>query len=173
MSEVVKSNVPQAVLLQQLSEIGGNASGVEDIAHGIHKNIAVILFAVAISAYAPILLLLLPQRQQLFPDIADQRQGAQAGFRLGAVCADDFTFAVYLCVGYNVLNGDGVPLKVDGVPISAPAPRCGAGRKRRSSESAGSTDDPWTLPAASPAPPAGNSPQCTAASWGAPPCRRG
>ena len=78
MSEVVKANVPQAVLLQQLAEIGGNASGVEDIAHGIHKNIAVILFAVAISAYAPILLLLLPQRQQIFPDVADQRQGAQA-----------------------------------------------------------------------------------------------
>ena len=82
-SEVVKANVPQTVLLQQLAEIGGNASGVEDIAHGIHKNIAVILFAVAISAYPPILLLLLPQRQQLFPDVADQRQGAQAGFRLG------------------------------------------------------------------------------------------
>ena len=117
MSDVVKANVPQAVLLQQLAEIGGNASGVEDISHGIHKNIAVILFAVAISAYAPILLLLLPQRQQLFPDVADQRQGAQAGFRLGTVGADDFTFAVYLCVGYNVLNGDGVPLKVDGVPF--------------------------------------------------------
>ena len=56
MSEVVKTNVPQTVLLQQLAEIGGNASGVEDIAHGIHKNIAVILFAVAISAYAPIFL---------------------------------------------------------------------------------------------------------------------
>ena len=104
MSEVVKANMPQAVLLQQLAEIGGNASGVEDIAHGIHKNIAVILFVIAISAYAPILLLLLPQRQQLFPDVADQRQGAQAGFRLGAVGADDFTFAVYLCVGYNVLT---------------------------------------------------------------------
>lgn len=103
MSKVVKANVPQTVLLQQLAEIGGNASGVEDIAHGIHKNITVILFAVAISAYPPIFLLLLPQRQQLFPDIADQRQGAQAGFRLGAVCADDFTFAVYLCVGYDVL----------------------------------------------------------------------
>lgn len=102
MSEVVKANVPQTVLLQQLAEIGGNASGVEDIAHGIHKNIAVILFAVAISAYAPILLLLLPQHQQLFPDVADQRQGAQAGFRLGTVGADDFTFAVYLCVGYLV-----------------------------------------------------------------------
>ena len=111
-SEVVKANVPQTVLLQQLAEIGGNASGVEDIAHGIHKNIAVILFAVAISAYTLILLLLLPQRQQLFPDVADQRQGAQAGFRFGTVGADDFTFAVYLCVGYNVLNGDGVPLKV-------------------------------------------------------------
>ena len=61
--------------------------------------------------------MLLPQRQQLFPDVADQRQGAQAGFRLGTVGADDFTFAVYLCVGYNVLNGDGVPLKVDGVPF--------------------------------------------------------
>ena len=121
MSEVVKANVPQTVLLQQLAEIGGNASGVEDIAHGIHKNITVILFAVAISAYPPIFLLLLPQRQQLFPDIADQRQGAQAGFRLGAVGADDFTFAVYLCVGYNVLNGDGVPLKVDGVPFQ---PQC-------------------------------------------------
>ena len=35
--EVVKANVPQTVLLQQLAEIGGNASGVEDIAHGIHK----------------------------------------------------------------------------------------------------------------------------------------
>ena len=88
----------------------------QDIVHYI-KNIAVILFAVAISTYAPILLLLLPQCQQLFPDVADQRQGAQAGFRLGAVGADDFTFAVYLCVGYNVLNGDGVPLKVDGVPF--------------------------------------------------------
>lgn len=43
MSEAVKANVPQTVLLQQLAEIGGNASGVEDIAHGIHKNIAVIL----------------------------------------------------------------------------------------------------------------------------------
>lgn len=32
MSEVVKANVPQTVLLQQLAEIGGNASGVEDIA---------------------------------------------------------------------------------------------------------------------------------------------
>ena len=117
MSEVVKANVPQTVLLQQLAEIGGNASGVEDIAHGIHKNIAVILFAVSISAYAPILLLLLPQRQQLFPDVADQRQGAQAGFRLGTVGADDFTFAVYLGICYNVLNGDGVPLKVDGVPF--------------------------------------------------------
>ena len=116
-AQIVKANVPQNVLLQQLAEIGGNASGIEDIAHGIHKNIAVILFAVAISAYAPILLLLLPQRQQLFPDVADQRQGAQAGFRLGTVGADDFTFAVYLCVGYNVLNGDGVPLKVDGVPF--------------------------------------------------------
>ena len=30
-----------------------------------------------------------------------------------------------------------------------------------------------SAPAASPAPPAGNRPQCTAASWGAPPCRRG
>ena len=55
--------------------------------------------------------MLLSQRQQLFPDIADQRQGAQAGFRLGAVGTDDFTFAVYLCVGYNVLNGDGVPFQ--------------------------------------------------------------
>ena len=73
----------------------------QDIVHYI-KNIAVILFAVAISAYAPILLLLFPQRQQLFPDAADQRQGAQAGFRLGTVGADDFTFAVYLCVGYLV-----------------------------------------------------------------------
>ena len=108
MPEIVEADMPQAFHFQQLAEIGGNASGVEDIAHGIHKNIAVILFAVAISAYAPILLLLLPQRQQLFPDVADQRQGAQAGFRLGTVGADDFTFAVYLCVGYNVLNGDGV-----------------------------------------------------------------
>ena len=63
MSEVVKANVPQTVLLQQLAEIGGNASGVEDIAHGIHKNIAVILFAVAISAYAPILLSFRRRRQ--------------------------------------------------------------------------------------------------------------
>ena len=30
-----------------------------------------------------------------------------------------------------------------------------------------------SAPAASPVPPAGNRPQCTAASWGAPPCRRG
>ena len=30
-----------------------------------------------------------------------------------------------------------------------------------------------SAPAASPAPPAGNRPQCTAASWGAPPCRQG
>ena len=171
MSEVVKANVPQTVLLQQLAEIGGNASGVEDIAHSIHKNIAVILFAVAISTYAPILLLLLPQRQQLFPDVADQRQGAQAGFRLGAVCADDFTFAVYLCVGYNVLNGDGVPLKVDGVPFQSQ--RLAAAQTVKGGHLAGSTDDPWTLPAASPAPPADNSLQCTAASWGAPPCRRG
>ena len=172
MSKVVKANVPQTVLLQQLAEIGGNASGVEDIAHGLHKNIAVILFAAAISAYAPILLLLLPQRQQLFPDVADQRQGAQTGFRLGAVGADDFTFAVYLCVGYNVLNGDGVPLKVDGIPFQ-PQRLAAAQAVKGGHLSAESTDDPWTLPAASPAPPAGNSPQCTAASWGAPPCRRG
>ena len=169
MSEVVKANVPQTVLLQQLAEIGGNASGVEDIAHGIHKNIAVILFAVAISAYAPILLLLLPQRQQLFPDVADQRQGAQAGFRLGTVGADDFTFAVYLCVGYNVLNGDGVPLKVDGVPLQPQRLAAAQAVKGGHLNQQGVR----TLPAASPAPPAGNSPQCTAASWGAPPCRRG
>ena len=62
-SEVVKANVPHTVLLQQLAEIGGNASGVEDISHGIHKNIAVILFAVANSAHAPILLSFRRRRQ--------------------------------------------------------------------------------------------------------------
>ena len=65
----------------------------QDIVHYI-KNIAVILFAVAISAYAPILLLLLPQRQQLFPEAADERQGAQTGLGLGGLLLELLILAV-------------------------------------------------------------------------------
>ena len=119
MSKVVKANVPQTVLLQQLAEIAAEIPGIKNVPHYIHEHIAVVFPVVAVAADPLVFLLLLLQGQQLLPDIVDQRKRAQTGFRLGAILADDLILAVYLGICYDVSDGDGIALKVDGVPSQA------------------------------------------------------
>lgn len=119
MPEIVEADMPQAVHFQQLAEIAAEIPGIENVPHRVHKHVAVIFPVVAVAADPLVLLLLLLQGQQLFPDIAYQGQRAQAGFRLGAILADDLILAVYLGICYDVSDGDSVALKIDGVPSQA------------------------------------------------------
>lgn len=163
--------MPQAFHFQQLAEIAAEIPGIKNVPHHIHKHITVIFPVVAVAADPLVLLLLLLQGQQLFTDVGDQRKRAQTGFGFGAIRTDDLTLAVDLGICYDMPDGDGIALKVDGVPSQA------QGLAAPQSVERGDLNQQRIgviLPQRSaPAPPAGNSPQCTAASWGAPPCRRG
>ena len=70
MPEIVEADMPQAVHFQQLAEIAAEIPGIENVPHRVHKHVAVIFPVVAVAADPLVLLLLLLQGQQLFPDIA-------------------------------------------------------------------------------------------------------
>ena len=117
--EIVEADMPQTFQFQQLAEIAAEIPGIKNVPHYIHEHIAVVFPVVAVAADPLVFLLLLLQGQQLLPDIVDQRKRAQTGFRLGAILADDLILAVYLGICYDVSDGDGIALKVDGVPSQA------------------------------------------------------
>ena len=119
MPEIVEADMPQTFQFQQLAEIAAEIPGIKNVPHYIHEHIAVVFPVVAVAADPLVFLLLLLQGQQLLPDIVDQRKRAQTGFRLGAILADDLILAVYLGICYDVSDGDGIALKVDGVPSQA------------------------------------------------------
>ena len=167
--EIVEADMPQTFQFQQLAEIAAEIPGIKNVPHYIHEHIAVVFPVVAVAADPLVFLLLLLQGQQLLPDIVDQRKRAQTGFRLGAILADDLILAVYLGICYDVSDGDGIALKVDGVPsqaqsLAAPEPveRGDLDQQR-----------PLSPQRAAPAPPNGSNPRYTSASSDAPPCRRG
>ena len=117
--EIVETDMPQAFHFQQLAEIAAEIPGIENVPHRVHEHVAVIFPVVAVAADPLVLLLLLLQGQQLFTDVGDQRKRAQTGFGFGAIRTDDLTLAVYLCICYDVSDGDGVALKVDSIPSQA------------------------------------------------------
>ena len=155
--------MPQTFQFQQLAEIAAEIPGIKNVPHYIHEHIAVVFPVVAVAADPLVFLLLLLQGQQLLPDIVDQRKRAQTGFRLGAILADDLILAVYLGICYDVSDGDGIALKVDGVPSQAQSLAAPEPVKRGDLDQQRIGVILRRLRAA-PAPPDGNNPQYISAS---------
>ena len=119
MPKIMESDVPHSVPFQQFTEIVCDISGIKDISHGIHKHIPVVFRIVTGAADPFVFILQFLPGQQLLTDIVDQRKRPQARFRFGPVGTYDLTLAVELGIGYDVPDGDGVALKIDGIPFQA------------------------------------------------------
>ena len=93
--QIVQADVPQPLFPQQLAEAVGDIARFEDVAHLVDEDIAQVFLVVAVAADLPVSLLLVPEGQKLRLELPNQRQRAEAGFGLGAVCPVELQLSVH------------------------------------------------------------------------------
>ena len=117
MAKIVKSELRHIVLLQNSRNMICKIAGSYQFPNFVHIDIVQILSAIAVTAQLPILLLLGFHLEQYFLKRCYQRKRSKAGRCFGTVCNDQFCFSVHCCFCDCVANGDGLSLKIDGIPF--------------------------------------------------------
>lgn len=84
-AQIVKTNLFQIVLSENLGEVLGDEIGLDQASHGIHIDVIKVVFAVAVSAELLINTLLFSEMPQQNLKGFHQRQGPAAGFGFGCV----------------------------------------------------------------------------------------
>ena len=117
MSEVVESNLPQAVLLDDPGEMLGDVVRAQKPPHLIDADVVEVVRAVGAAEETAVrfLPLFLPP-EQVF-DRGQERQGADAGLGLEHVLALQDALAALRQLDDLVTDGDGLTLEVDRVPL--------------------------------------------------------
>ena len=80
MTQIVKTDAPQMIILQDNLERIGEIIRLEQIAHCVYADVVCVFFVVAPTAQLAVFFLFLLQGQQPFPENRYKRQGALAGF---------------------------------------------------------------------------------------------
>lgn len=115
MLEIVKTDLPQSVLLQNQRKMLCDITGFHELTDLVDIDITGVFFAIGTPAQFLIQLLLRFQTVQQFFKRRDKRQTAVAGFRLCPILLDDFAFAIYGRLRDRMTNGDRLFLEVDSV----------------------------------------------------------
>ena len=116
-AKVVEADAAQAVAVEKLRERRRDVVGLYERPQLVHADIAEVVPAVAFSAQPPLPALLLLKTEQPVLEKGHERQSPHAGLVLRPVGGDHHLFAVYAADCNHVANGDGVVLKVHGVPL--------------------------------------------------------
>ncbi len=115
MPQIVKTDLPQSVLLQNQRKMLCDITGFHELTDLVDIDITGVFFAIGTPAQFLIQLLLRFQTVQQFFKRRDKRQTAVAGFRLCPILLDDFAFAIYGRLRDRMTNGDRLFLEVDSV----------------------------------------------------------
>ena len=94
MPQIVKAHPAQAVALQKLRKRVGQVVHPHPLAQFVHKHKAIILVIVTVAADLLVQLLRLFHLHKVFPEAADERQGAQTGLGLGGLLLELLILAV-------------------------------------------------------------------------------
>ena len=126
MSEIVIPDLPHPLRLEQLRKTLCDVVGLDQIANLIDTYILKIFLDVAASAQAAVFLLFFFQRKKSFPHERNKRQCPHTRFGLCGVRRNQNALAVKITGSNRVTDGDGVLVKVDGIPFQtdcfAPVP---------------------------------------------------
>ncbi len=117
--QIVKAYVPQIVSLQQRRKMLRDKARLHQFPHLVHIDVLAVVVAVHPAAEFLVPFLLRFQLVQQFLKRCNQRQGAETGFRLGAVFLHKGAFAVNAHLCNRVADGDGLLHKVDCAPLEA------------------------------------------------------
>ena len=90
-----------------------------EVAHRIHKDIALVCIVVAISADLHVLRLLFLHLEQFLPESGNERKRAQRRLGFGTVRLDQYPLSFHLGFRYSVPDGQSVPLKIDRTPLQS------------------------------------------------------
>ena len=115
MPQIVKTDLPQSVLLQNQRKMLCDITGFHELTDLVDIDITGVFFAIGTPAQFLIQLLLCFQTVQQFFKRRDKRQTAVAGFRLCPILLDDLAFAIYGRLRDRMTNGDRLFLEDDSV----------------------------------------------------------
>ena len=119
MPQIVKTDLPQSVLLQNQRKMLCDITGFHELTDLVDIDITGVFFAIGTPAQFLIQLLLRFQTVQQFFKRRDKRQTAVAGFRLCPILLDDFAFAIYGRLRDGMPDSNGFLFEVDRVPLQA------------------------------------------------------
>ena len=117
MTQIVKTDAPQMIILQDNLERIGEIIRLEQIAHCVYADVVCVFFVVAPTAQLAVFFLFLLQGQQPFPENRYKRQGALAGFGFCAIGFYKNFFSVQPNRCDRMADFNGVLLKVHSVPF--------------------------------------------------------
>lgn len=115
MPQIVKTDLPQSVLLQNQRKMLCDITGFHELTDLVDIDITGVFFAIGTPAQFLIQLLLRFQTVQQFFKRRDKRQTAVAGLRLCAILLDDLALAINGYLRDRMTNGDRLFLEVDSV----------------------------------------------------------
>ena len=93
-TQIVKAHPAQAVALQKFRKCVGQVFHPHPLAQLIHEYKAIVFIVVAVAADLLVQLLRLFHLHKVFPEAADERQGAQTGLGLGGLLLELLILAV-------------------------------------------------------------------------------
>ena len=119
MSEVVEANLLQVILLDEPCEVFRHIVGPQELAGLVDTDVVEVIPAVGLLEESAEHFLFLLFLQQEFLHCGDERQGSEAGFGLEDIFAYRSELPVDFGLDDLVLDGDGLALRVDGIPSQA------------------------------------------------------
>ncbi len=93
-TQIVKAHPAQTVTLQKFRKCVGQVFHPHPLAQLIHEYKAIVFIVVAVAADLLVQLLRLFHLHKVFPEAADERQGAQTGLGLGGLLLELLILAV-------------------------------------------------------------------------------
>lgn len=115
MPQIVKTDLPQSVLLQNQRKMLCDITGFHELTDLVDIDITGVFFAIGTPAQFLIQLLLRFQTVQQFFKRRDKGQTAVAGLCLCAILLDDLALAINGYLRDRMTNGDRLFLEVDSV----------------------------------------------------------
>lgn len=117
MPEIVIPDLSHSLCLEQFRKTLCDVVGLDQIANLIDTYILKIVLDVTASAQAAVLLLFFFQCEKSFPHERNKRQCPHTRFRLCGVRRNQNALAVEITGSNRMTDGDGVLVKVDGIPF--------------------------------------------------------
>ena len=117
MPEIVIPDLSHSLCLEQFRKTLCDVVGLDQIANLIDTYILKIFLDVAASAQAAVFLLFFFQRKKSFPHERNKRQCPHTRFGLCGVRRNQNALAVEITGSNRMTDGDGVLVKVDGIPF--------------------------------------------------------